>query len=547
MMAESSGKKQLFLRFKKPENFPDVARFVDDDFDVSRITNGEEEWNLQYEQEQLKEEEVDSGKKDEEFYRRKRRQRRFYKRKQTLGLTNAKGDMHMESKPVSLDSAEEHDENLLQRRLDPSSVEDVPFRHVLLQFVKRQFEGGEQTEIHVIPVADVYAFRKKLKQKDQLLSELDVAYAAQKEEQKKQQERYRRLLQGKNDPNQEDSEKKPGKGRNKGDTDNDTFTFAVNRALNRKRGVKLQQPTSILNENGLDLEELQRENEFLGGDYNLRFADDEEDHIHIMQRRMEVDEGEELADKWRPEDEEMDAEDEDGDNEEEEEEGADGEKKKDISTEEAVSAVALLGSKNLKEAELQAARNFSMTISNKAMKREPIAASSNIKSEATDTAAVPAKSAMKRSRDDVEDSTIAAADDGKESKRVRFPSSPAESSDATMMPPPAPKTTQAPSTTMSAASSSASSSATSSAAAKNDFELSMDGVRRFIRNQGGKVRTNILLNAFKAKMKAHSKQLNDKNAGNQLFLSIVDALTDTVEDPILGPVLSLKAPANSST
>lgn len=569
-MADSSAKKtapQLSLRFKKPENYPDVARFVDEDFDITRITNGQEEWNLQYEQEQLKEEEADMIKKDEEFFRRKRRQRRYYKRKQTLGLTNASGDLHMESKAISLDSAEEHDENLLQKRLDPSSVEDVPFRHVLLQFVKRQYEGGEQTEIHVIPVADVYAFRKKLKQKDQLLSDLDVAYTAQKEQLKKQNDRYRRLMQGMNDPTREDSSDRGGKGkRGGGEADADPFTFAVNRAFGRKRGANNssssssannnnQQPAPMLNENGVDLEELERENDFLGGDYNTRFADDEEEHIHIMQKRMDTDEGDELANNWRPEDDEMDV---DDDDDEDDEEGEDGEKKKDITTSEAVSAVSILGSKNLKEAELQAARNFSMGIASKALKREPVTTngdgSSSSSMDTTATTAGPSKSSLKRSRDDLEDTTTTSSTTGvvttgsgdgvKDAKRVRFPTTSTDGADAAMMPPPMARTSQQQTSTSAASAQpvppAATAASSSSAVPKSEFDLSMDGIRRFIRNQGGKVRTNILMEAFKPKMKAHSKQLNDKSAGSQLFLSIVNALTDTVEDPILGTVLALK-------
>jgi hypothetical protein len=78
------------------------------------------------------------------------------------------------------------------------------------------------------------------------------------------------------------------------------------------------------------------------------------------------------------------------------------------------------------------------------------------------------------------------------------------------------------------------------APADTTYDLSDDGVRRFITNVGGRVRIAEIREVFKQQCRAHGKAQGDKKAGANKLLDIIFRVTRNLEDPLMGTVLVLK-------
>lgn len=322
------------VRMQSPEDFPMIGRFADDDFDLSRVTTpGKEDWDMYYEDENLKEEVApELLVKDAEYYKKKRKQRRTYRRKQHLLLESASNRNLFEARPVALDSAEEEYYAKIRKNWEGGLKKDgaqgnaqpaAQFRNVLLKFVK--IEGSNQSEIHVIPVSDQYNFRKCIRQPDRLLDDIDAERAKEAESLKKRAQAFKRLLRSEEDGKDEEETKRsrPRDAASRGAEDG--FSYALDRAMRKRAGknAKKAAPTSFLTESGVDMDEVRESNYFFGNDSSVRYQDDEEDNIHEILKNDRSFEEREREDDFRLEamddleqlstdDEEDDDDDEDG-------------------------------------------------------------------------------------------------------------------------------------------------------------------------------------------------------------------------------------------
>ena len=123
------------LRFKSPADYPNIAKFGDD----LDWNNAQQPLQMYFKEEELKDDDV-VIEKYSEYYRRKRERRRNYRKKNTLVLEDSAppGDgtgFRFEGKVCNLGLADTED-----ARSKAVTVEEVPFRYVLLQFVKKENE-----------------------------------------------------------------------------------------------------------------------------------------------------------------------------------------------------------------------------------------------------------------------------------------------------------------------------------------------------------------------------------------------------------------------
>lgn len=544
------------VRFQSPEDYPIIGRFADDDFDLSRVTApGKEEWDMYYEDENLKEEVApELLVKDAEYYKKKRKQRRTYRRKQHLLLESASNRNLFEARPVALDSAEEEyyarivknwaggPKDSVQGNTQPGAQ----FRNVLLKFVK--IEGSNQSEIHVIPVSDQYNFRKCIRQPDRLLDDIDAERAKEAALLKKRAQAFSRLLRteedGKDEEETKRSRSKDGASRDAGAEDG--FTYALNRAMRKRAGknAKKAAPTSFLTDSGVDMDEIRENNYFFGNDSSVRYQDDEEDNIHEILKNDRSFEEREREDDFRLEamDElEQLSTDEEGD-EDDDEDGVNGiAGKSELSaaerrrleqerTEQMLEKQVLQGTENVSTDMLRQAeehrrklleKNASMGIVVPGLSTSSSGAAAASSSTAS-AAAVPLKPTLKRPR---EEGAVGAEDANRSDPsappskvpRARFAQDVTSSvvQFETSAPSIAVANTSA-SQTQAAVAGGAAPAAVASAAPAGGSILSEDVVRQYVINQGGKVQVERFVQYFGAVKQKYAEAIGNKKAANAL-------------------------------
>lgn len=531
------------VRMQAPEDFPIIGRFADDDFDLSRVTTpGKEDWDMYYEDENLKEEVApELLVKDAEYYKKKRKQRRTYRRKQHLLLESGSNRNLFEARPVALDSAEEEYYARIVKNWEGGPKDGAKgnalgaqFRNVLLKFVK--IEGSNQSEIHVIPVSDQYNFRKCIRQPDRLLDDIDAERAKEAESLKQRAQAFKRLLRTEED-DQDGEETKRSRPKNAASGAEDGFTYALDRSMRKRAGknAKKAAPTSFLTESGVDMDEVRESNYFFGNDSSVRYQDDEEDNIHEILKNDRSFEEREREDDFRLEamdeleqlstDEEGD-EDEDGD-------GAGGiAGKSELSpserrrleqerTEQLLEKQVLRGTENVSTDMLRQAdehrrklleKNASMGIAVPATSNGATAASST----AAAAAAVPLKSTLKRPR---EEGAVVGAEDANRSDpsakvaRARFAQE--VTSSVVQFETSAPSSAVANSSAPQPQAAAAPSAAASTGPAGSSI-LSEDVVRQFVINQGGKVGLERFVEHFRAVKQKYAEAIGNKKAANAL-------------------------------
>ena len=75
---------------------------------------------------------------------------------------------------------------------------------------------------------------------------------------------------------------------------------------------------------------------------------------------------------------------------------------------------------------------------------------------------------------------------------------------------------------------------------RTTYDLTEEGIRRFITNKGGRVSIESIKEEFKQQIKAYSS-IHGKNSGSKKFIDLVISLTINVDDPLLGTVLALRS------
>ncbi len=155
---------------------------------------------MYFKEEELKEEETAEVVKDADYYKKKRSQRRSYRKKNNLifeenipNITstitgNKEFGLKFNGQMVNTTIADMEAKELTKHATDIHAAEEVPFKYALLQFVKK--EDGEN-EILVIPVGDMYLFKKASRQADELLADIEAKYEAERQRMKDKQEKYK--------------------------------------------------------------------------------------------------------------------------------------------------------------------------------------------------------------------------------------------------------------------------------------------------------------------------------------------------------------------
>jgi hypothetical protein len=178
-----------------------------------------------------------------------------------------------------------------------------------LQFVKKESgsdEKGSTSEVNVIPVGDMFAFKKASKVADELLADIDERFLEEQQKSKGNISRYKGISKSLTSAERArlglkpEDEEAPGRGQGLNAKEFLTgfgsaalFGAAVNKALRgggrRGRGADAEGDgaaggiRNFLNENGMDVDELRAEENQSAGDYSTRFVDDEEEYVTVEQ------------------------------------------------------------------------------------------------------------------------------------------------------------------------------------------------------------------------------------------------------------------------
>ena len=296
-------------------NFPILTKFPDPVEWQHYSQRNSNQAYLYYQDEELKEDDNDEQVvKDAEYYKKKRanRMRRYYKKKKLLIFECPNEGIFYEGKENNVDIGD----GVVDRKAEANLHNEVQpdFHYVLFKFVKKEENGQDVPEIQVIPVSSMYTLRKIGKLKDELLHEIEDKYVEEKKILQKNLSKYKHIVSALHRDREAgaDGDRRPELVDEVGETD--MFKQALHKAFglkalaSRRRGgggggrgsgVDLSEggggdgaPGVQLNEAGVDPDEL-KEFAFLGGDYETRFADDEEDHVVLEQlaiNRMEEDE-----------------------------------------------------------------------------------------------------------------------------------------------------------------------------------------------------------------------------------------------------------------
>lgn len=172
------------MRLKIPNDFPNIGKFSDTI-----------EWNqlgapkMYFKEEELKEEEVGEVVKDAEYYKKRRNQRRSYRKKNLLLFEDETyplpGGLKYNGQLANTTLAELEATQLNKH----SAIEDeAPFKYALLQFTKK--DHGEN-EINVIPVGDMFLFKKAPKAQDELLADIEARFENERLRVKDRHEKYK--------------------------------------------------------------------------------------------------------------------------------------------------------------------------------------------------------------------------------------------------------------------------------------------------------------------------------------------------------------------
>ena len=287
------------LRYKSPIEFPDVAKFSD----FLNWDEAQHPVHMYLNKEELREDEIPTTERDSEYYRRKRERRRSYQKKNTFILedsANHEGNhgqsaFRFEGKICNLGLAD-----IEEAKSKAAEVTEAPFRYVLLQFVKKEGDGenGSTSEINVIPVGDMYAFKKATKRPD----EIDERFIEEMQRSKGNISRYKGINKSLTAAERSRLGLKPegeagGDGRREGLNSKEflggfgsssLFGASVNKTVAKRRADKAGESGeggggSFLNENGVDMDELRDQDNMNSGDYSTRFVDDEEEYVTVEQ------------------------------------------------------------------------------------------------------------------------------------------------------------------------------------------------------------------------------------------------------------------------
>lgn len=543
-MSKPVSKTKLFpMRFKAPEHcdFPNLAKFPN--FVDWPNTLKHQPIKLYSKEEEIKEEEMDDTKQTE-FIKRKRQRKRSYRTKKSLFLENALADSTTtehagealsyegQVSNTNVEGADMHSSYNLangvktEKNSIGSTKDEAPFKYVLLQFLNN--------EINVIPVGSMYTFKKPSTTEDQLPAEIDEKMELQLKKKKEYFSRYKAIFSSINASEQrkmdDDEEyvggfessslfqiKKQGSSAG-GGGGNGKREKDGNKRANDKGGTNKDR-SKFIDENGVD-HAAADEFDWCKGDYSATYADDEEDNIGTEQVALNEMEDQEMAASLHYEDA---ASDDDENEEEDENDEKDQEGPSDITM---IRESGLVGDNVLasaSEAKVLFSHIHTQAQPQKAMSEGP--------------SAVPARSSLKRSRES--EGEVRASTSSSSGSAVTFQDGIVASSGLGAV------------AVAGANAGVLAGVTTGHPPIAGEYELTDDGVRRYIMNRGGRIAIKEIIEVFKKQVKAFNKAVQtrggDKSAkhGKARFLDILNRVADNVEDPILGTALTIKAMHNT--
>eukprot|EP00596_Hydrurales_sp_CCMP1899_P004112 CAMPEP_0119038770 /NCGR_PEP_ID=MMETSP1177-20130426/7884_1 /TAXON_ID=2985 /ORGANISM="Ochromonas sp, Strain CCMP1899" /LENGTH=462 /DNA_ID=CAMNT_0007001787 /DNA_START=152 /DNA_END=1540 /DNA_ORIENTATION=+ len=449
----------------------------------------------------IEEEEAPEVVKDSEYWKNKKKRRSFYRKKSQIiledstprGPNNANAGVQFEGKVSNVsmaDLAETGSSTMVTAKHRAGEPNKVPFKYVLLQVVKKDVVDemtkgvSSATEVNVIPVSDWYQFKKPSVDKERFLDEIDDEFELKQRKDKEKLEKYKRIAQAmKTNQNKFDGDKD---GILEDGDESGRFNLpaifgsSAGKSIKSGKLFKKEKVEKHLDENGMDLDQARSFDDYCKGDYTTERADDEDD---VGGEQMELDEKEDIVAGQgvyeHSDDGDGDSDDEEEEEEDEEEEGGGG-------------ASAKLG-----------LVDETMEISAKEFKRKMA-----VKEERAREKGVSGK------REHEEEET-------NQRKRMRV-----ESDIETTAP---------------SSSSVIAASSTVSVKGTDDYEMSDEGVRKYITNAGGRVKIADLKEVFKKQRKTYTKAHPDeKKSGDKRLLDIILRVTKNVEDPLMGTALCLK-------
>lgn len=333
------------LNFKVKNEMPLVGKFDE----IVDFKNAPKPVKMFIKDEDILEEAVDDLIRDSEYYKRRRQRRRSYRPQSIIYLEDSnkreiKGPpkgLQYEGKISNLNLTTE--ENGVspapgqRRQQGQKSVTDVPFKYVLLQVVKSVSDdsGAASTQVNMIPVGDWYAFKKPSVTGQKTLDDLDDDFEAKQRVDKTRMSKYRKISKI-----MDGGGKGGGKEEDESEETWDAFTLPAAFGKSSMKGVKRGGggfggggggggggavadagarsggDNKLIDESGFDVDEQNEFKEFCGGDYEKTFADDEEEYVGREQAQLEEQEeelqGRELADEVEePDSDDEDEEDED--------------------------------------------------------------------------------------------------------------------------------------------------------------------------------------------------------------------------------------------
>lgn len=320
------------LRLRRPEEEPFIGKFLSKaNFDAYADTKPGAAASSQsssnvlmylHSQEVREDHEEEDVVKDSEYYKKKKapRKRKYDKTsklviedsssKETGKMVLAKGIGKFEGTLVDLSS-----------EIDVSNNEPNLFKYALLEVVT----GKDSTEVNVIPVNNMFVFRRPPLTADRLLHEVDEDYDEKIRKDKQRLQKYRRIGKVLEDLEMQDSTSSGGRdGRDLDDSnmparDKDGFEIpALFGSLSKK--AKLSKKGKVMDSSsGLADEDVEKElNQEFTGDYSAKFVDDEEDNIVLEQNYLNAVEDQYNADRETVDVNQFSDDDEEEENEEEE-------------------------------------------------------------------------------------------------------------------------------------------------------------------------------------------------------------------------------------
>ena len=442
----------------------------------------------------------------------------------------------------------EKQEKRLQYLGNKDQAAEEAFRYVLLVPTKVAGPPGTapKTEINVVPVHDFVLFNKPSVMKMKTLDELDDDFETKMQKDKRKLAEYSKIAKGLSRLSKRDG------GRGDGDDDEEDeetgsmlelFGLAANAKL--KKGIKKGgNAKHFLSEDGVDLDEQKRVGEMFAGDFEAKFNDNEETYAdedeNFAQQKEELNGMAELTKTAafikRGNEALSDAESEDPDSEDDDDDDADdadpsamrgssssgggaggGSAGGGFGSIDPSSGLTDEGLARLSDKDLFVARISGRALNSAARVQESDKSKAALSEQAAAVAAAAEASIAAASTSTSASATGAGTGPATNNKRKHPDGDGGSGAGAGAGADGLPKKVKFEGEGVGSSSSSSSSNATGPAAVaggdNREYELTDDGLRRYLTNMGGKVTLDAIKKMFKGQVKALNKSTPSNDAG----------------------------------